>query len=331
MLNDNQHINNVFEKYYKAETQDRENKKYLHRLYKKEKIKFFIKSFVCTLATILLTIGVAYAGVAGYNVCSNIYQKSSQTDYNVTQDYSQNEEMKYTDGLYYQKIMTYDQYKECSKQWNNIIEMTENEFVDNFILAISIESASKQGVSVCEINSDENTMYVILDRDINKDINDDLIFTKINKSFNRENVVFKLKYNNNNTYANLETLPVNYTIEKALEDGCVVLNDYKMQGNSLEIWQNFFNKIKNNENSFVRIVFFDKDNTCTIRDVEYKDEVYYICTDFSRAGLEDFRTDENKIANQIGYYLKVRDIQKSIEISVEDKIGNQRPIIFYKY
>ena len=330
MLNDNQHINNVFEKYYKAETQDRENKKYLHRLYKKEKIKFFIKSFVCTLATILLTIGVAYAGVAGYNVCSNIYQKSSQTDYNVTQDYSQNEEMKYTDGLYYQKIMTYDKYKECSKKWNNIIEMTEDEFVDNFVMVISVESASKQGVSVCEINSDENTMYVILDRDINKDINDDLIFTKINKSFNRENVVFKLKYNTN-TYANLETLPVNYTREKALEDGCVVLNDYKMQGNSLEIWQNFFNKIKNNENSFVRIVFFDKDNTCTIRDVEYKDEVYYICTDFSRAGLEDFRTDENKIANQIGYYLKVRDIQNSIEISVEDKIGNQRPIISYKY
>lgn len=152
MLNDNQHINNVFEKYYKAETQDRENKKYLHRLYKKEKIKFFIKSFVFTLATILLTIGVAYAGVAGYNVCSNIYQKSSQTDYNVTQDYSQNEEMKYTDGLYYQKIMTYDKYKECSKKWNNIIEMTEDEFVDNLVMVISVESASKHGVSVCEIN-----------------------------------------------------------------------------------------------------------------------------------------------------------------------------------
>ena len=104
-----------------------------------------------------------------------------------------------------------------------------------------------------------------------------------------------------------------------------------MQGNSFEIWQNFFNKIQNNENSFVRIVFFDKDNTCTIRDVEYKDKVYYICTDFSRAELEDFRTDGNKIANQIGYYLKVRDIQNSREISVEDKIGNQRPIIFYKY
>ena len=282
MLNDNQYINSVWEKYYKAESQARENQKYSYRFYKKEKIKFFIKSFVCTLATIFSTIGVAYAGVAGYTVKRQFFLHRM------------------------------------------------NEFVDNFVMVISIESASKQGVSVCEINSDENTMYVILDRDINKDINDDLIFTKINKSFNRENVIFKLKYNTN-TYANLETLPVNYTREKALEDGCVVLNDYKMQGNSLEIWQNFFNKIKNNENSFVRIVFFDKDNTCTIRDVEYKDEVYYICTDFSRAGLEDFRTDENKVANQIGYYLKVRDIQNSIEISVEDKIGNQRPIIFYKY
>ena len=76
---------------------------------------------------------------------------------------------------------------------------------------------------------------------------------------------------------------------------------------------------------------FDKDNTYTIREVEYKDEVYYICTDFSRARLEDFRTDENKITNPIGYYLKVRDIQNLIEISIEDKIGNQRPIIFYKY
>ena len=204
-------------------------------------------SFKSVIKTIVSAISLATIStsivLAGYTVCSNIFQKSSQTDYTVTQDYSQYEEMKYIDGLYYQKIMTYNKYKECSKQWNNIIEMTEDEFVDNFVMVISIESASKQGVSVCEITSDENTMYVILDRDINKDINDDLIFTKINKSFNRENVIFKLKYNTN-TYANLETLPVNYNREKALEDGCVVLNDYKMQGNSLEIWQNFFNKIK---------------------------------------------------------------------------------------
>ncbi len=37
------------------------------------------------------------------------------------------------------------------------------------------------------------------------------------------------------------------------------------------------------------------------------------------------------VMNKIGYYLKVRDIQNSIEISVEDKIGSQRPIKFYKY
>ena len=97
MLNDNQYINSVWEKYYKAESQARENQKYSYRF--QEKIKFFIKSFVCTLATIFSTIGVAYAGVAGYTVCSNIFQKSSQTDYNVTQDYSQNEEMKYTDNM----------------------------------------------------------------------------------------------------------------------------------------------------------------------------------------------------------------------------------------
>ena len=57
MLNDNQYINSVWEKYYKAESQARENQKYSYRFYKKEKIKFFIKSFVCTLATIFSTIG----------------------------------------------------------------------------------------------------------------------------------------------------------------------------------------------------------------------------------------------------------------------------------
>ena len=81
MLNENQYINNVCKKSYRGESQSSENKKYSNRFYKKEKIKFFIKSFACTLATIFSTIGVAYAGVAGYNVCSNIFQKSSQTDY----------------------------------------------------------------------------------------------------------------------------------------------------------------------------------------------------------------------------------------------------------
>ena len=190
---------------------------------KKRKSLFSFRNIIVS-AISLATISTSIV-FAGYTVCTNIFQKSSQTDYTVTQDYSQNEEMKYTDGLYYQKIMTYDKYKECNKQWNNIIEMTEDAFVDNFVIAISIESASKQGVSVCEINSDENTMYVILDRDLNKDINNDLIFVKVNKSFNRENVVFKLRYNTN-TYMNLESLPVNYTREKALEDGCVVLDDY---------------------------------------------------------------------------------------------------------
>lgn len=328
MLDENSYIDKIWEKYNSC-INNSTIKKY-NKIYKKEKNKLFEKSILCALIICFSSLGVVYAGYVGYNTCTNIFQKSEKTDYNITKDYSQNEDMIYDDGLYYQKIMTFDKYKECNKQWDNKIEMTEDDFVDNFVMAISVESASKQGVSVCEINSDENTMYVILDRDPNKDINNDLIFTKINKSFNRENVVFKLIYNTN-TYVNLENLPVDYTREKALEDGCVVLNDYKMQGNSLVIWQNFFDKIQRGENSFVRIVFFDKENKCTIRDVEYKDEVYYICTDFSRAGSEDFRTDENKISNQIGYYLKMRNTQNSIEISVEDKIGNQRPIIFYKY
>ena len=37
MLNDNQYINSVWEKYYKAESQARENQKYSYRFYKKEK------------------------------------------------------------------------------------------------------------------------------------------------------------------------------------------------------------------------------------------------------------------------------------------------------
>lgn len=320
MVEENEYINQIWEKYDNCQKHSRIKEKYRTQLYKKGKNKLIVKSFFSMLTIIFSTIGVAYAGVAGYNT---LIQRFTKTDYNITQDYSQNDDMIYQDGLYYQKIMTFKKYEECSKRWKNLVQMTEEDFTENFVLVIAIESATMQGVSVNEINTEENQMCVVFNKDSTRNYDDNIISVKVNKEQNRENMVFKIGYNSG-TYAKLEELPIDYNKEKALADGCVVLENRKMISNSLETWQKFLEQSKNGENSFVRIVYFEGEK-CRIKDVEYKDETYYICIDSSRI-------ENGKKSYKIGYYLHESHYKHNdaVLVYIEDEIGNQTHIIAYE-
>ena len=321
MIEENEYIKQIWEKYDICKKNSIIREKYKKQIYKTGKNKLIAKSLFSLIIVLFSTVSATYAGVIGYKA---IAQKFMKTDYNIIEDYSQDEEMKYDDGIYYQKIMTYEKYKECCNKWTNLVEMTEEDFKDNFVLVLSIESATKLGVSISNIEADENTMKVLFKRDLNKNYYDDFISAKIDKKLNRPNIAFKIEYNSG-TFTNLEELSTNYTAEQALADGCVVLNDQKMQGNSLDIWETFFKNIQNGVNSFVRIVSFDREEKRIIRDVEYKDQTYYVTS--------DYREYENigDIVSQIGYDLVIRDHKDFMDVFVEDKLYNQIPIIFYEH
>lgn len=320
MVDENEYINQIWERFDNCQKHSRMKEKYRTQVYKKGRNKLIVKSLFSMITIIFSTVGVAYAGVVGYNT---LIQRFAKTDYNITQDYSQNDEMIYQDGLYYQKIMTFEKYKECSSRWKNLVQMKEEDFVENFVLVIAIESGTMQGLSVNKINTEENQMCVVLDKDSTRNFDDDIISVKVNIEQNRENVTFKIGYNSG-TYAKLEELPVNYTKEEALIDGCVVLNKNKIIESSLEIWNKFLEQVQSGNNSFVRIVFYNEDVKCTIRDIEYKDNTYYTATDYSRTGT-------GGIVYRLGYYLKIRDHKDSMLIFVEDKVHNQIPVIQYEY
>lgn len=320
MVNENEYINQVWEKYENCQKHSKINEKYKTQIYKEVKNKLVIKSFLSILTIIFSTISVAYAGVTGYTALS---QKFDKTDYNIIQDYSQSEDMIYQDGLYYQKIMTFKKYEECCKKWENLIQMTEEDFKENFVLVVAIESGTIQRVSVDEIKTEENQMCVMFNRDLARNDDENIISIKVPKEKNRENIVFKIKYDSG-TYTKLEELPVNYTEEDALMDGCVVIVGQKLVKNSLENWNEFLGQVQNENNSFIRIVIFNEAEKSIIRDVEYKDGIYYIATDYSR-------TEKERIIYKIGYYLNIKDHKDSMLIFVEDKHHNQIPVLFYEY
>lgn len=88
-------------------------------------------------------------------------ENSQYDDYDFTQDmtYQQNE------NIYYRKIDNYKDYIVVKNRWNDILDMNENDFKDNFMVISAIENTSMIGLTVDEIENDNNYLYISLIKD----------------------------------------------------------------------------------------------------------------------------------------------------------------------
>lgn len=203
--------------------------------------------FICTL----LVGSVVYAGTMAYQYFT---QKTSKG--NVIQDMKAWFEIN-NQGTYYKKISSYEEYLKYKENWNSIIDMTKEDFEDNFLIVV-IASWRMPGITIANITADENTLYVELESNITEEEikkKEYMVSAKVLKELDRENISVKemVKKIKSNKYEKLENLPVDYNMEKAKQDGCVIVNNNQISSDDEEKLDNFIENTKNGNEDYIRI------------------------------------------------------------------------------
>lgn len=207
--------------------------------------------FICTL----LMGSVVYAGTMVYQYFT---QKTSQADYIEDMDswYEINNQE-----TYYKKVSSYEEYQKYKEKWTSIIDMTKEEFEENFLIVV-IATWRMPGISIANISADDNTLFVelesnVTDEEIKK--KEYMVSAKVSRELDREKISVKniVKEIKSNKYEKLENLPLDYNIENAKQDGCVIVNNNQISSEDEGKLDDFIGNTKNGNEDYIRI--FRKD------------------------------------------------------------------------
>lgn len=305
MMSNQEFIDGIWEKYNRYndfENKDRFFKK--HLLKNKEYIRT-VKTFLSLIIAFVTTIGVSYAGTIVYK---EITQRNSQIITPNSMNYSEFfEDFNLEDKRFYKKIYTYEEYLSIKNHFSNIVEMSKEDFKDNFMIVIAFESFEDAGTYINEIISTEDTIYIELAKYKENeifDINNNAISSVIPKDDDRENIKIELVYDkdlkpDSSNFKNITEISNDYNIKQAIEDGCFVVDNFEILSEDRNQLETFIENTKNGKNDFIRIVTFTNYNNSenpiiSIKDIEYRNSKYLI------AGII---IDENKTKSEISYLI----------------------------
>lgn len=141
------------------------------------------------------------------------FKSTSDRDYD---DYDFTQDMTYMDKIYYKKINTYDEYEKEKAMWKDIIDMTESDFKDNFMVITAIENTSMLGLTVEKLEADNNNLYISLIHypdGVEYDENQTCISYKISRELERDNiyVVRNLRDTEKDMSDELKLIPSSYS------------------------------------------------------------------------------------------------------------------------
>ena len=203
--------------------------------------------FICTL----LMGSVVYAGNMIYQYFT---QKTSKADYIEDMDLWFEINSQET---HYKKISSYEEYLKYKENWPSIIDITKEDFEDNFLIVV-IASWRMPGISIANISADDNTLYVELESNITEDEikkKEYMVSAKVSRELDRENICVKeiVKKIESDKYEKLENLPLDYNIENAKQDGCIIINNNQISTEDKERLEDFIEKTKNGNEDYIRI------------------------------------------------------------------------------
>ena len=141
------------------------------------------------------------------------FKSTSDRDYD---DYDFTQDMTYMDKIYYKKINTYDEYEKEKAMWNDIVDMAESDFKDNFMVITAIENTSMLGLTVEKLEADNNNLYISLIHypdGVEYDENQTCISYKISRELERDNiyVVRNLRDTEKDMSDELKLIPNSYS------------------------------------------------------------------------------------------------------------------------
>lgn len=274
MTSDEVFVNGVWEKYDNYMSSNAQEKFFRKHQYKNTEIKRKLGTIVSFILGIIATTGVVYASVAIHNALFS--QKDTKTDFINNPGYQYYQNMQYTDGIYYKRIYSYDEYIESTKIWHNLVEMNEKDFQESFVLIIAGQNYKTTGLYISNIYVKNDKTCVELKRKDKWSKDTTVISAKISNELNRKEIEIKNIPNiipMPKNYKDLNEITIEYTIEQALTDGCIVIENYGeiISDNKSEL-DEFLEK---KENGVLRIYKYGKEYFSVI-DIQYDDGVVNI-------------------------------------------------------
>ncbi len=251
---------------------------------------------------------------------------STNTNYRENSGYSYSQDMQSSDELNYKKINTYEQYQEDLKKWSGLVEMTAEDFNENFIIVISGENYHTTSLDVENITIEENNLVIDLKQ---KDKYDEtsVLTIKLSKEYEKDNIILR---NNpivptpTDNFVKLEDIPVGYNEKDAITDGCFVIKYGEVVSEDAEALDKFVENCMNEKDDFIRICVYSEN--ASVIDVECKNGKISICDkNITQEGAEVG-------GYKSGYKIDVRESTSSIDgkeyrrYELEDEIGNKRYI-----
>lgn len=242
--------------------------------------------------TVSLT-GITFAGVTIYNTFIKKHDKietrglfddgRGYTDYEtdlMANDMTWQDDVR----LYYRTITNSNDYEKYKSRIPTFPEVSEINFDENFIVIIANENYrdyDEIDMEISNVYADETTTNIIMKQKENPNMNDttNVWYAIVDNSQLKNNVKITIEHKNfnNENVIEISKLPLNYSVNTAIEDGCFVLKNNKVVSSDEKQIDNFIQKTKKGESSFIR-VYSNYEGEITITDVNFEDGIYYTNT-----------------------------------------------------
>ena len=249
-------------------------------------------SIIIIAITVSLT-GITYAGVTIYNTFIKKQDKietrglfddgRGYTDYEtdlMANDMTWQDDVR----LYYRIITNSNDYEKYKSRITTFPEVSEINFGENFIVIIANENTrdfDEIDMEVSNIYAEDETTNIVMKQKDNPDIKDktNVWYAIVDNSQLKDNIKIKIEHKkfNYDNVTEISKLPLDYSIDKAIEDNCFVLQNNKVVSSNEKQIDEFIEKTKRGENGFIR-VYSKYGVEITITDVNFEDGIYYTDT-----------------------------------------------------
>ena len=187
--------------------------------------------------------------------------------------------------FYYRVIKDYQTYLDTKDNFNNILEVSEKDFEDNFMILVITENAPVNGLIFDNLSADDSSLtlnYVVNSSDRDAQTGTSILVSNdlYRDTINIEKTVPEMKMT---SYTNIRELPKDYSVEDAKKDNCLVIDMKNHANYNLNNLEDFIEKVKNKENAEIRIYNYMGNDQIYIYDITYSNEnKFFVCEDRTR-------------------------------------------------
>ena len=187
--------------------------------------------------------------------------------------------------FYYRVIKDYQTYLDTKNNFNNILEVSEKDFENNFMILVITENAPVNGLIFDNLSADDSSLtlnYVINSSDRDAQTGTSILVSNelYRDTINIEKTVPEMKMT---SYTNIRELQKDYSVEDAKKDNCLVIDMKNNANYNLNNLEDFIEKVKNKENAEIRIYNYMGNDQIYIYDITYSNEnKFFVCEDRTR-------------------------------------------------